>query len=294
MARVVERIDALRALRGAIPGRVGLVPTMGALHEGHLSLVRAARADNDAVLVTIFVNPTQFGQGEDFETYPRDMARDLDLLDAAGANYVFTPTPAMMYPPGFQTWVSVTDVTQGLEGERRPGHFKGVATVVAKLFNLTQPHVAYFGQKDAQQVVVIRRMARDLNFPLEIVVCPTIREPDGLAMSSRNVRLTPEQRQRAPIVYQAMQRAADAYASGERRPDVLRQQVCAVLDAAGVETDYVSLADPRTLQEQREPTDAPLLLSLTARIGSVRLLDNCLLPVTLNTRAGLTATLGAG
>src|SRR5262245_56793069 len=181
--QICETIDQLRAARGGLTGRLGLVPTMGALHAGHISLVEQARAENDTVLATIFVNPTQFGPGGDFEAYPRDMPRDLAMLEKAGVDILFTPTPKLMYPPGYQTYVEVEKVSQGLEGERRPGHFKGAATVVAKLFNLTQPRVAYFGQKDAQQVVVIRRMVYDLNFPLDIAVCPTLREADGLAMS---------------------------------------------------------------------------------------------------------------
>ncbi len=189
--KTVASFPDLRAARAALPAPVGLVPTMGFLHEGHLSLVQRARAECQSVVVSIFVNPTQFGPTEDLDAYPRDIPRDLALLAAEGVDLVWSPTPEIMYPPGYQTTVTVAEVTQPLEGARRPGHFEGVATVVAKLFNGVQPHKAYFGQKDAQQAVVIRQMARDLDFPLEIVICPIVREPDGLAMSSRNVYLRP-------------------------------------------------------------------------------------------------------
>lgn len=292
--QVAETIDALRTARASLGGSVGVVLTMGALHDGHLALVEHARADNDAVLVTIFVNPTQFSADEDFDQYPRDLPADLDRLRRAGVDLVFTPTPALMYPPGFQTDVTVSAVTQRLEGEKRPGHFRGVTTVVAKLFNLTQPTRTYFGQKDAQQVVVLRRMVRDLNFPLQLVVCPTVREPDGLALSSRNVRLDPHQRAEAVKLAQALRAAAEHHAAGERDPDALRAAAHDVLETiAGGRIDYVSLADVRTLEEQTTPTDAPLLLSLAATFGGVRLLDNALLPAHLNDRDGLTATLGA-
>lgn len=291
--QVVETIDALRAARAALQGRVGLVPTMGALHAGHLALAQAARADNDAVIATIFVNPKQFEAGADLDKYPRDLPGDLAKFEAAGVDLVFTPTPSLMYPPGYQTTVTVEQVTQGLEGAQRPGHFAGVATVVAKLFNLTQPTTAYFGQKDAQQVVVIRRMVYDLNFPLEITVCPTVREPDGLAMSSRNVYLNVQERALAANIYAAMQNAALRYDAGERDPDVLRYAVREILDAARIKPDYISIADPRTLEECYVAADTPVLLSLAAQVGTPRLLDNMLLPRHLNTREGLTATLGA-
>lgn len=291
--QVVESIEALRAARQALAGRVGLVPTMGALHAGHLSLVEQARAENDAGVVTIFVNPTQFGPREDFTAYPRSLARDLEMLRKAGAALVFTPTPEVMYPPGFQTYVEVMQVSQGLEGERRPGHFRGVATVVAKLFNLAQPSKAYFGQKDAQQVAVIRRMARDLDFPLEVVVCPTLREADGLAMSSRNVYLRPEQRQAAGVLYRALQAAATAYDAGQRRPNELRRIATGVLHSEPLVTvDYVSVADARTLAEVQEAVETPLLLSMAVHMGSTRLIDNMILPQSLNTREGLATTLG--
>ncbi len=288
-----DNIPALRAARVQLRGKVGLVPTMGALHAGHLSLVATARAENDAVIATIFVNPTQFGPGEDLSKYPRDLPRDLDLLREAGVDVVFTPGPAVIYPPGYQTYVEVTEVSQGLEGEQRPGHFRGVATVVAKLFNLAQPDRAYFGQKDAQQAAVIQRMVRDLDFPLEVVICPIVREADGLAMSSRNVYLSAAQRQAAPVLYRALERAADAYDRGEHEPDRLRQWVQAIVEnEPGGAVEYVSVADAGTLQEQYTATDQPLLVSLTVRFGSTRLLDNCLLPMTLNSRECLSQVLG--
>ncbi len=294
MLRQVETIDALRAARKQLNGRVGLVPTMGALHAGHRSLVETARAENDAVIATIFVNPTQFAPGEDYGSYPRSMERDLDMLEAAGVEVVFTPTPEQIYPAGFQTFIDFEIVTTGLEGSHRPGHFKGVGTVVAKLFNLAQPDRAYFGQKDAQQVVVIRRMVRDLDFPLEVVVCPTVREADGLAMSSRNAYLNAEQRRAASILYQALRAAADAYESGERQPAALRTIAREILAAEPLaEIDYVAVNDPHSLFGVHEATDEPLLLSMAVKIGKPRLLDNCLLPWSLNDGAGLTATLGS-
>jgi pantoate--beta-alanine ligase len=290
---VVDSIERLRAARRELPGTVGLVPTMGALHDGHISLVKTARAENNSVVATVFVNPTQFAANEDLSKYPRNLARDLDLFEQAGVDLVFTPTPDLMYPPGFQTWVEVEKVSHGLEGGHRPGHFKGVATVVAKLFNLTQPDVGYFGQKDAQQVAVIKRMARDLNFPLAIVVCPTLREADGLAMSSRNVYLSPEQRAAAGVLYRALQAAADVYSAGETAPETLRQTMRAVLRGESLAiVDYVSAADAGTLQELQQPTIEPILLSLAVRIGTTRLIDNILLPLEINQRQQLTAVLG--
>lgn len=291
---IIDSIAALRAARAALPGRVGLVPTMGALHAGHLSLVDYARAENDHVIATIFVNPTQFGAGEDFTKYPRDLARDLALFEQAGVDIVFTPTVDVIYPPGYQTYVEVTEVAQGLEGAQRPGHFRGVATVVSKLFHLAQPDHAYFGQKDAQQAAVIQRMAHDLNFPLQVVICPILREADGLAMSSRNVYLDAAQRQAAAVLYRSLQAAASAYENGERHPQTLRDVVRATLagEPSG-SVEYVSVADARTLREAETPGDAPLLLSLTVRFGATRLLDNCLLPLELNSREHLADVLGA-
>lgn len=275
--QVVKTIAELRAARAALPEPVGVVPTMGFLHEGHLALVRRARAENASVIVTIFVNPTQFGPSEDFAAYPRDLDRDLALLEGVGADLVFAPEVAEIYPPDFQTYVIVEQVSQPLEGARRPGHFRGVATVVAKLFNLTQPQRAYFGQKDAQQVRVIQQMTADLNFPLEIVVCPTVREPDGLAMSSRNTYLTPEQRQAAPVLYRSLQAAAAAFAQGERDASRLRQIALDVLAAEPLaQVEYVSVADAQTLQEL-DRVAGPALVSMAVRIGRARLIDNIVL-----------------
>lgn len=290
---VIDTITRLRKARPSLGESVGVVLTMGALHEGHLALVREAKADHACVLVTIFVNPAQFAQGEDFAKYPRTLERDLEMLREAGVDVVFTPTREMMYPPGHQTTVAVGAVSQGLEGERRPGHFVGVTTVVTKLFHLTQGTTAYFGQKDAQQVVVIRQMVRDLDFPLEIAVIPTHREADGLAMSSRNIYLTPEQRANAVALSRALKGAQWAYDEGVRDPAALRSAAMYALAGAGGEVEYVSFNNPRTLEPVLTPTDTPMLLSLVVRYGATRLLDNCLLPGNLNTREGLTATLGA-
>ncbi len=289
----VDTIEQLTAARQAMKGRFGLVPTMGALHDGHLALIKAAREETDQVMVTIFVNPTQFGPGDDFGAYPRNQERDLDALEKAGVDLVFTPTPDEMYPTGFQTFINVEVVATGLEGDRRPGHFKGVTTVVAKLFNLARPDLAYFGQKDAQQVVVLRRMARDLNFPVEVVVCPTVREADGLAMSSRNAYLTMAQREAASVLYRALRETNEAYEQGERLPAALRSVARRVLASEPLaEVDYVAVNDPHTLFGIHESTDEPILFSLVVKIGQPHLLDNCLLPWSLNDRAGLTKTLG--
>ena len=289
--QVVEQIAALRLARRALMGQVGLVPTMGYLHAGHMALVEAARADNEQVIATIFVNPTQFAANEDLGSYPRDLERDLRLLEDAGVDLVFTPTPDVMYPARFQTYVSVEDVSQGREGGQRPGHFRGVATVVAKLFSLTLPDKAYFGQKDAQQVVVLRQMVCDLNFPLDVVVCPIVRADDGLALSSRNVYLSAEERQAALVLNTTLTHVATTYDEGERDPDTLRRLAAEMIESEALaRLDYVSLADARTLQEAHEPTDAPLLLSVAAKVGKPRLLDNCLLPRSVNP----TDVLGAG
>jgi pantoate--beta-alanine ligase len=274
---IAATIAECRQARGRF-GALGFVPTMGFLHEGHLSLVRRARDECGAVAVSIFVNPTQFGPSEDFSRYPRDMDRDLALLREAGCDFVFTPGVAEMYPPGSVTMIEVSAVTEPLEGAIRPGHFRGVATVVAKLFNIVQPSRAYFGQKDAQQCVVIRRMARDLDMPLDVVICPTVREPDGLAMSSRNVYLAPDERRAAISLSRALNAAAALHAAGERDAAVLRAAMQAVLAAEPLaEVEYVSVADPETLAEL-EGVAAGALLSLAVRIGRTRLIDNIPLP----------------
>jgi pantoate--beta-alanine ligase len=274
---IIETIAAFRQSRARF-GWMGLVPTMGYLHEGHLSLVRQARAECGAVAVTIFVNPTQFGPREDLSRYPRDLERDLRLLREEAVDLVFVPSVAEIYPPGFSTFVDVRDVTEMLEGAARPGHFGGVATVVCKLFNIAQPTRAYFGQKDAQQTVVVRKLARDLDMPLDVVVVPTMREPDGLAMSSRNVYLSAEQRQAATALYRALSAADERYAAGERDAAALRQAMRAVLDAEPLATpDYVSVADALTLRELDHVGAAGALCSLAVRFGTTRLIDNIML-----------------
>jgi pantoate--beta-alanine ligase len=277
MMMIVTDLTELHIARAILAEPVGFVPTMGYLHEGHLSLVRRARAECASVVVSIFVNPTQFGPSEDLSAYPRDLERDLHLLEPLGVNLVWTPTPEVMYPPDYQTWVEVEKLTQPLEGGMRPGHFRGVTTVVAKLFNGVQPQKAYFGQKDAQQAAVIRRMTRDLNFPIEIVVCPIVREPDGLALSSRNKYLNPEQRQAATVLYRALSKARIAYEAGERDADILRQIVGQTIASEPLaELQYVSCADCDTLEELNTVSDKALL-SMAVYVGKTRLIDNFVL-----------------
>ena len=276
--QIVTTRDELTAARAQL-GTLGLVPTMGYLHEGHLSLVRAARAENSAVAVSIFVNPTQFGEGEDFERYPRDPENDLRLLAAEGVDLVWTPDVQDVYPPGFSTSVSVAGITDVLEGACRPGHFTGVATVVTILLNATRADVAYFGQKDAQQVLVVRRMVTDLAIPTRIVTVPTFRESDGLAMSSRNVYLDPQQRAHATVLVKALDAAVHAWSTGEENADAIRGAMAAVLDAEPLaRPDYVSVADPHTLAELTlvDPTQGALC-SLAVRFGATRLIDNVVL-----------------
>lgn len=277
--KVVTTRDELSAARAGL-GTLGVVPTMGYLHEGHLSLVRAARAENDAVAVTIFVNPTQFGEGEDFERYPRDPQRDLSLLEAEGVDLVWTPRVEDVYPAGFATSVSVSGLTSVLEGASRPGHFTGVATVVTILLNACRADVAYFGQKDAQQVLVVRRMVTDLAMPTRIVTVPTFRETDGLAMSSRNVYLDPEQRSHATVLVQALDAAVHAWSQGEEGADLIRRRMGAVLEAEPLaRPDYVSVADPHTLAElERVDPAQGALCSMAVRFGATRLIDNVVLP----------------
>lgn len=271
----VSTLEELNRARAVLEGPVGLVPTMGFLHAGHLSLVQAARQDCASVVVSIFVNPSQFGPSEDLAAYPRDLPRDLGLLEAAGVDLVWAPTPEIVYSPGFQTWVTVEEVTRPLEGGMRPGHFRGVATVVAKLFNAVRPDRAYFGQKDAQQAVVIRRMVKDLNFHLEVIVCPIIREPDGLAMSSRNTYLNPAERQAATVLSRALGAAQAAYASGEQEAGALRWIVESVINAESLaRLQYVSCADPETLLELEGQIPGRALLSMAVYIGKTRLIDN--------------------
>ena len=276
MLTIITLTD-LRSARLSCGGRVGLVPTMGYLHEGHLSLVRRAREECDHVAVSIFVNPTQFGPREDLTKYPRDLDRDLSLLEPLGVDLVWMPTAETMYPPGYQTWVEVEGITRPLEGSMRPGHFRGVTTVVAKLFNAVQPDKAYFGQKDAQQAAVIRQMRRDLNFPLEIVVCPIVREPDGLAMSSRNMYLDPEQRKAATVLSRSLRAAQEAYATGERDAEKLRGKMKEILAGEPLaDVQYVSCADYDTLEELDTVT-GKALLSMAVFMGKTRLIDNLIL-----------------
>jgi pantoate--beta-alanine ligase len=272
--KTVVTLSDLRSARLDLAEPVGLVPTMGYLHQGHLSLVRAAKAECASVVVSIFVNPTQFGPHEDLAAYPRDLPRDLRLLEAEGVDLVWAPTPEEMYPPGYQTWVIVEEVTRPLEGAMRPGHFRGVATVVTKLFNAVQPQKAYFGQKDAQQALVIRRLVQDLNFPIEIVVCPTVREADGLAMSSRNTYLNPEERRAATVLYQALSAARQAFERGERQAQRLRDIMSeTVRQQPLAQLQYASCAHPETLQELNGTVEQALL-SLAVFIGKTRLIDN--------------------
>ena len=275
--QVVKTIPDIRALRQQLGGSVGLVPTMGYLHEGHLALVKRARAENSTVFVSIYVNPTQFGPREDFGAYPRDLNRDLELLRGEGVDVVFVPSDDEMYPPEFSSWVDVEKVTEQLEGASRPRHFRGVSTVVAKLFNIVQPSRAYFGQKDAQQSVVIKRMVADLNMGLEIVVVPTVRESDGLAMSSRNVYLSPDERQAATVLFRALTLAQQLWQGGEKDAEEIRRQMTSLIQKEPLaQIDYVSIADANTLEEL-EVIDRPALASLAVRIGKTRLIDNALL-----------------
>ncbi len=267
--------EAMRRWRVEHGGSLGFVPTMGYLHEGHLSLVRRSCTENLRTVVSIFVNPTQFGPHEDFEKYPRDEVRDLSLLRDAGVDAVYLPSASEMYPAGFQTYVNVEQVTQPLEGASRPGHFRGVATVVLKLFNAVGADRAYFGRKDAQQLRVIQRMTRDLDLGVEIVPCDIERESDGLAMSSRNVYLTREQRAAAPVLKQSLEHARAMWASGERDAETIRRAVRAMLAEESLgETEYVSLADDASLEELHGAVNGPALLSLVVRFGRTRLLDN--------------------
>ena len=275
--RTVITLTDLRSLRPTFAGKVGLVPTMGYLHEGHLSLIRRAREECDHVVVSIFVNPTQFGPKEDLSKYPRDLNRDLGLIEPLGVDLVWVPTAEVMYPKGYQTWVEVETVTRPLEGAMRPGHFRGVTTVVAKLFNGVQPQRAYFGQKDAQQAAVIRQMTRDLNFPIEIVVCPIVREPDGLAMSSRNVYLDAEERKAATVLYRSLNAAKNVHQNGERDAEELRRIMREVIATEPLaQMQYVSCADYDTLEEL-ETVTGKTLLSMAVFLGKTRLIDNIVL-----------------
>jgi pantoate--beta-alanine ligase len=271
--KLIERLADLRTERPGW-GKVGLVPTMGYLHEGHLSLISAARAASQTVVMSLFVNPAQFGPNEDFATYPRDTQRDLRLAEQAGVDVVFTPPTEEVYPAGFDTWVEVGGLTRRWEAEQRPGHFRGVATVVLKLFNMVQPNRAYFGEKDYQQLLVVTKMVGDLNLPIEIVPCPTIREASGLALSSRNAYLSAEDRARAAVLYRAMRLGQQLAAAGERDSYRLVGQMAArVRTEPGAQLDYLAIVDRATL----EPLDelrGPARIVAAMRYGGVHLIDN--------------------
>jgi len=277
---VRTKTDLRAALAGArVADRViGLVPTMGALHDGHLALLAAARERCDIVVMSLFVNPKQFRADEDLDAYPRDEAHDLDLAEAAGVDLVYAPTVDDVYPPGFATAVEVggglTDVLDGDQRHRGPEHFRGVTTVVAKLLNSVGPQFAFFGQKDAQQAIVLRRMARDLDFPVEIVVVPTVREADGLAMSSRNAYLAPPDRERAAAISRGLRAAADAVAGGETAADAVLAAVRRELEAAGIEPEYVEARNAEDLSPAQSFNGRPVLVAVAARVGGARLIDN--------------------
>jgi pantoate--beta-alanine ligase len=275
--QIAKTIAEMKAFRMKSLGSVGFVPTMGYLHDGHLALVKQARAENSVAVASIFVNPTQFGPTEDFKAYPRDTERDLAMLRKERTDIIFIPTAKEMYPEGFSSWVKVEKVTDLLEGSCRPGHFKGVATVVAKLFNIVEPTRAYFGQKDAQQALVIKKMVADLNMNLEVIVAPTVRESDGLAMSSRNVYLNPHERQAATVLFKALTLAQNLREKGEGNAEYIRQEMTSLISKEPlVKIEYVSITDAETLEELSK-IDRPALASLAVRIGKTRLIDNVLL-----------------
>jgi pantoate--beta-alanine ligase len=272
--RVVETIAGMRRERKQLRVPVGFVATMGSLHAGHLSLVKKARADNPSLVMSIFVNPAQFGPTEDFKTYPRDLPGDLALLKKEGVDIVFAPSVDEMYPPGFSSWVDIKGVTERLEGASRPGHFRGVATVVNRLFDIIRPDISYFGQKDAQQALVIRKMVQELALGIEIITMPTVREADGLAVSSRNAYLNAEERKAAPVLHHALRLAQELWEKGEKDAEKIRQRMRELIVKEPLATiDYVSIADPETLEEIEE-VRAPALALLAVKIGRTRLIDN--------------------
>jgi pantoate--beta-alanine ligase len=278
--RTFSQIAPLRvSLRGlrAEGKTIGFVPTMGALHEGHLTLMRKAKSECDVAVASVFVNPTQFGQGEDFEAYPRDLNKDLQMAANAGVDIAFTPDTSEMYPLGYQTAVTLSELTVRWEGEVRPGHFQGVATVVAKLLNIVQPERAYFGQKDYQQLLVIERLVRDLNIPTTVVMVPTVREPDGLAMSSRNAYLDAEQRQASVVLSRLLRRADELVKSGQTDSHAVRTELEALLrQTPDARADYIALAHPETLEPVVSLAE-PTVVLLAIRIGKTRLIDNALI-----------------
>ena len=275
--KVIETIAEMKQARKKLRGTLGFVPTMGYLHEGHLTLVRQALAENKFAAASIFVNPTQFGPKEDFKKYPRDPERDLAMLKGVGTHLVFMPSVEEMYPEGCNSWVDVAGVTERLEGAHRPGHFRGVATVVAKLFNIVEPTRSYFGQKDAQQLLVIKKMVADLNMSTEVVAATTVREPDGLAMSSRNTYLNAKERQAAIVLWRTLSLSREMYLKGERNADRLRQAMTQLISQEPLATiDYVSVANTETLQEFSQ-IKGPAVVSMAVRIGNTRLIDNIIL-----------------
>ena len=275
--QIIETVAEMQKVRHSLEGSVGFVPTMGYLHEGHLTLVRRSREANTHTIVSIFVNPVQFGPNEDFERYPRDYPRDFAMLEKEKTDFVYLPVPAQMYPEGYNTWVDVYKVTDRLEGAIRPGHFRGVATVVNKLFNIVQPTRAYFGQKDAQQCIVIKKMVTDLNMNLEMIVVPTVREVDGLAMSSRNVYLSPDERRQAPALFQSLTLAKNMWSVGEHDSAKIRTAMLNLIKRAPLgKIEYISIADALTLREL-ETAQAPAVISIAVKFGKTRLIDNILL-----------------
>jgi pantoate--beta-alanine ligase len=275
--QIAKNIAEMKAMRMKSLGSVGFVPTMGYLHQGHLALVKQARDENSAVVVSIFVNPTQFGPSEDFKSYPRNTERDLAMLQKEKTDIIFMPSAEEMYPEGFNSWVEIEKVTDRLEGSHRPGHFKGVATIVAKLFNIVEPTRAYFGQKDAQQALVIKKMVTDLNMNLKVIVAPTVRESDGLAMSSRNVYLNSEERQAATILFKALTLAQNLREKGEMHADTVRGHMTSLISREPLaKIEYISIADAQTLEELAE-IDRPAVASLAVRFGKTRLIDNIVL-----------------
>jgi pantoate--beta-alanine ligase len=278
--RTTEELRAALTEPRRAAGRIGLVPTMGAFHDGHLSLMRRARTECEVVVVSLFVNPRQFNEAGDLQAYPRDERRDAARAEALGVDYLFAPPVDEVYPSGFATTVSIAGLTESLEGAHRGhAHFDGVTTVVTKLFNMVAPDVAYFGQKDAQQAAVIKQLVRDLNMPVEIQVCDTVREPDGLAMSSRNVRLSSDERQRATALHRALVAAEQAVAQGARDPDVIAQRARSELAEAGIEPEYLELVSPDTFEPVRS-VEGEVLALVAARVGGARLIDNQLVSTT--------------
>jgi pantoate--beta-alanine ligase len=279
IAKTIQSIRTLVSTARSKGRKIGFVPTMGALHIGHISLIETAKERCDFVVVSIFVNPTQFGQGEDFEKYPRPLEKDLEICRKAGVDVVFVPAPEVMYAGENLTWVDVEKLTEPLCGRFRPGHFRGVKTVCAKLFNIVSPDVAFFGQKDAQQAIVIKRMVTDLNMPLEIVVCPTVRESSGLAVSSRNQYLTDRQKKDAALIYQSLQKCRRLVDSGVNDTNEITAEMRKILnEAPSIQIEYVSIVDPETLK-QIDNINRKALVAVAVRIGSARLIDNILVDV---------------